>query len=152
MGQNGMKNDKNKICTYKTRATRRISDCPCLSMGYKKDIFAVFAYEFELLQKMKSLLTQEWNQLTLMKSSALPQMKLNPPIRRRGGFHPTKLDFIVEDDFTHPKGGFSWKKHRQMADCHKDILNIQWKQPIDECEESHSIEFTWVLYCGFFVF
>jgi len=30
------------------------------------------------------------------------QMKLNPPVRRRGGFHPTKLDFIVEDDFTHP--------------------------------------------------
>jgi len=29
-----------------------------LSMGYKKDIFAVFTYEFELLQKMKSLLTQ----------------------------------------------------------------------------------------------
>jgi len=27
-------------------------------MGYEKDIFAVFAYEFELLQKMKSLLTQ----------------------------------------------------------------------------------------------
>jgi len=27
-------------------------------MAYKKDIFAVFAYEFELLQKMKSLLTQ----------------------------------------------------------------------------------------------
>ena len=26
--------------------------------GYKKDIFSVFAYEFELLQKMKSLLTQ----------------------------------------------------------------------------------------------
>jgi hypothetical protein len=39
---------------------------------------------------------------TLIKSSALPQMKLNPPTRRRGGFHPTKLDFIVEDDFTHP--------------------------------------------------
>jgi len=39
-----------------------------------------------------------------MKSSATPQMKLNPPIRRRGGFHPTKLDFIVEDDFTHPQG------------------------------------------------
>jgi len=29
-----------------------------LSMGYKKDIFGSFAYEFELLQKMKSLLTQ----------------------------------------------------------------------------------------------
>jgi len=27
-------------------------------MGYKKDIFAGFAYEFELLHKMKSLLTQ----------------------------------------------------------------------------------------------
>ena len=53
---------------------------------------------------MKSLLVQGRNQLTLMKSSALPQMKLNPPIRRRGGFHPTKLDFIVEDDFTHPQG------------------------------------------------
>ena len=59
MGQNGMKNDKNKICIYKTRATRRISDCPCLPMCYKKDIFAVFAYEFELLQKMKSLLRKD---------------------------------------------------------------------------------------------
>jgi len=29
-----------------------------LSMGYKKDIFGSFAYEFELLHKMKSLLTQ----------------------------------------------------------------------------------------------
>ena len=29
-----------------------------LSMGYKKDIFAVFAYDFELSHKMKSLLTQ----------------------------------------------------------------------------------------------
>ena len=73
-------------------------------MGYKKDIFDRLAYEFELLQKMKSLLSQGWNQLTLMKSSALPQMKLNPPIRRRGGFNLTKLDFIVEDDFTHPQG------------------------------------------------
>jgi len=27
-------------------------------MGYKKDIFGIFAYEFELSQKMKSLLTQ----------------------------------------------------------------------------------------------
>jgi len=27
-------------------------------MGYKKDILGSFAYEFELLQKMKSLLTQ----------------------------------------------------------------------------------------------
>jgi len=81
-----------------------IGICRFLSMGYEKDIFAVFAYEFELLQKMKSLLTQGWNQLKLMKSSALPQMKLNPPIRRRGGFHPTKLDFIVEYDFTHPQG------------------------------------------------
>jgi len=40
----------------------------------------------------------------LMKSSASPQMKLNPPIHRRGEFHPMKLDFIVEDDFTHPQG------------------------------------------------
>ena len=24
--------------------------------------------------------------------------------RRQGGFHQTKLDFIVEDDFTHPIG------------------------------------------------
>ena len=69
-----------------------------------KDIFDVLAYEFEPIQKMKSLLTQGWNQLKLMKSSALSQMKLNPPIRRRGGFHPTQLDFIVEDDFTHPQG------------------------------------------------
>ena len=75
-----------------------------LCKDYKKDIFAGFSYKLELLQKMKSLLMQGWNQLTLMKSSALPQMKLNPPIRRRGGFHPTKLDFIVEDDFTHPQG------------------------------------------------
>ena len=29
-----------------------------VSISYEKDIFAVFAYEFELLQKMKSLLTQ----------------------------------------------------------------------------------------------
>jgi len=35
---------------------------------------------------------------------ALPQMKFNPPIRRRGGFHPTKLDFIAAGDFTHPQG------------------------------------------------
>jgi len=27
-------------------------------MSYKKDIFGSFAYEFELLHKMKSLLTQ----------------------------------------------------------------------------------------------
>jgi hypothetical protein len=39
-----------------------------------------------------------------MKSKPKAWMKLNPPIRRRGGFHPTKLDFIVEDDFTHPQG------------------------------------------------
>jgi hypothetical protein len=39
-----------------------------------------------------------------MKSSALPQMKSNPSIRRRGGFHPTKLDFIIEDDLFHPQG------------------------------------------------
>ena len=30
--------------------------------------------------------------------------EINPPTRRRGEFHPTKLDFIVEDDFTHPQG------------------------------------------------
>ncbi len=29
-----------------------------LSMGYKKDIFGRFVYDFEFLQKMKSLLTQ----------------------------------------------------------------------------------------------
>jgi len=31
-------------------------------------------------------------------------MKLNPPTRRRGEFHPTKLDFIAAGDFTHPQG------------------------------------------------
>ena len=73
-------------------------------MGYKKDIFGSFSCEFEPLAKMKSLLMQGRNQLTLMKSSALPQVKLNPPIRCRGGFNPMKLDFIVEGDFTHPQG------------------------------------------------
>jgi len=68
-----------------------------LSMGYEKDIFAVFAYEFELLRKMKSVQARMISAMQ-MKSSATPQMKLNPPIRRRGGFHPTKLDF------THPQG------------------------------------------------
>ena len=29
-----------------------------LAMGYKKDIFGIIAYEFELLHKMKSLLMQ----------------------------------------------------------------------------------------------
>ena len=72
-------------------------------MGYKKDIFGIFAYEFELLQKTKSVQARMKSAMQ-MKSSATPQMKLNPPIRRRGGFHPTKLDFIVEDDFTHPQG------------------------------------------------
>ena len=66
-----------------------------LSMGYKKDILGSFAYKFKLLQKMKSVQAR-------MKSAM--QMKLNPPIRRRGGFHPTKLDFIVADDFAHPQG------------------------------------------------
>ena len=70
----------------------------------KKLFFAILRMTSNSHIKMKSLLLQGRNQLTLMKSSATPQMKLNPPIRRRGGFHPTKLDFIVEDDFTHPQG------------------------------------------------
>jgi len=72
-------------------------------MGYKKDILGSFAYKFELLQKMKSVQARMKSAMQ-MKSSALPQMKLNPPIRRRGGFHPTKLDFIAAGDFTHPQG------------------------------------------------
>ena len=72
-------------------------------MGYEKDIFSSFAYEFEPLQKMKSVQARMKSAMQ-MKSSAIPQMKLNPPIRRRGGFHPTKLDFIVEDDFTRLQG------------------------------------------------
>ena len=69
----------------------------------KKDILGSFAYEFELLQKMKFVQARMKSAMQ-MKSSAMPQMKLNPPIRRRGGFHSTKVDFIVEDDFTHPQG------------------------------------------------
>jgi len=54
----------------------------------RKDIFGIIEYKFELLQKMKSLLTQGRNQLTLMNSSALPQMKLNPSLSPdEVGFH-----------------------------------------------------------------
>jgi hypothetical protein len=32
------------------------------------------------------------------------QMKSNPPTRRRGGFHPTKVGFHRAYDLSHPKG------------------------------------------------
>jgi len=35
----------------KNKKARQSKDCLALSMDYKKDIFAVFAYEFELLHK-----------------------------------------------------------------------------------------------------
>ena len=79
-----------------------------MSMSYKKYIFAVFAYEFELLQflvKSFAFAHGEIQNKFWMKYFAFRQnVKLNPPIRRRGEFHPAKLDFIVEDDFTHPQG------------------------------------------------
>ena len=41
-----------------------------------------------------------------MKSSALPQMKLNPPTPRRGEFHPpTRVD-LVEKDLVERQGLF----------------------------------------------
>jgi len=44
------------------RSTKKKTERFCvpffLSTGYKKDILGSFVYEFELLQKMKSLLTQ----------------------------------------------------------------------------------------------
>ena len=96
----------------------------------------IFAYEFEHSQKMKSLLAQGRNQLTLMKSSVLPQMKLNPPIRRRGGFHPTKLDFIVERRFRPParvdlvendrflsESVVFWQGHKDL-NCHRLCISL----------------------------
>ena len=62
---------------------------------------------------MKSLLTQGWNQLTLMKSSALPQMKLNPSFSRRSRIS-SQRDFIHRRRiYPVRKDGFSWKKHLQ---------------------------------------
>ena len=77
-------------------------------MGYKKEIVAVFAYDFELSHLLVKSFANAHGEIQnkfWMKYFAFRQnVKLNPPIRRRGGFHPTKLDFIVEDDFTHPQG------------------------------------------------
>ena len=56
----------------------------------KKIILEVLCMNLNSRNTMKSLLTQGWNLLTLMKSSALPQMKLNPPICRRGRFRPRR--------------------------------------------------------------
>ena len=62
-----------------------------LSMGYKKDIFAVFAYEFEpshLLVKSFAFAHGEIQNKFWMKYFAFRQnVKLNPPTRRRGEFH-----------------------------------------------------------------
>ncbi len=73
-----------------------------MSMGYKKDILGSFAYEFELLQKMKSVQARMKSAMQ-MKSSATPQMKLNPPTATAIS-SDRREDFIVKDDFTHPQG------------------------------------------------
>ena len=44
-----------------------------------------------------------------MKSSATPQMKLNPPIATAIS-SDRREDFIIEDDFTHPQGWISLKR------------------------------------------
>ena len=41
-----------------------------------------------------------------MKSQPAVSMKSNPPIRRRGGFHPRR-GFHHKSDFSHPQGGFN---------------------------------------------
>ena len=72
------------------RETTR-SDFSVLSMGCKKDIFAVFAYEFELshlLVKSFAFAHGEIQNKFWMKYFAFRQnVKLNPPTRRRGEFH-----------------------------------------------------------------
>ena len=88
-----------------------------MSMGYKKDIFYLFAYEFALLQKMKSVLTQGWNQLKLMKSSALPQMKLNPSLSPdEVGFHHEVISSHESGISPVSKDGFRWKEPTLVVD------------------------------------
>ena len=69
-------------------------------MGYKKDIFAVFAYEFEsshILVKSFAIAHGEIQNLFWMKYFAEWQnVKLNPPTRRRGEFHPPVRVDLVE--------------------------------------------------------
>lgn len=38
------------LAQVKEKARSAFGSGPCLAMGYKKDIFGSFAYEFELLQ------------------------------------------------------------------------------------------------------
>jgi len=60
-------------------------------MGYEKDIFSSFAYEFELshlLVKSFAFAHGEIQNKFWMKYFAFRQnVKLNPPTRRRGEFH-----------------------------------------------------------------
>ena len=58
-----------------------------LKKHYNRDVLVRDSNQYI---KMKSLLMQGWNQLTLMKSKPLAWMKLNPPTRRRAGFHPRR--------------------------------------------------------------
>ena len=73
-------------------------------MGYKKDIVVSFAYEFELSQKNEILADARMKSAKADEIFGFASDEIKSTHRRRGGFHLTKLDFIVEDDFTHPKG------------------------------------------------
>ena len=70
-------------------------------MGYKKDIFSSFAYEFDTLHKKMKSVQARMKSAMQMKSSATPQMKLNQPTAAAIS-SDRREDFIVKDDFTYP--------------------------------------------------
>ena len=98
-------------------------------MGYKKDIFAVFAYEFELLQKMKSVQARMKSAMQ-MKSSATPQMKLNPHIRRRRRFHPPARVDLVEKPTCRNKsvffGGDEEDRTLDLTDANRTLSQLSY--------------------------
>ena len=99
--------------------------CFILSMGYKKDIFCIFAYEFELSHNRSLFreivrLRSRWNNsLRELWNLMLPhQVKLNPPARRRGEFHTPQAYFTLRSNISPTrKGGFSWKRQIPFGIC-----------------------------------